>query len=55
MQTPSHVGNPLFDGYHDEVKEEAVPPSGSWPKVRTTLEDRLKGRPAGTTETTDRS
>ena len=53
VPTPSHVGNPLFDGYHDEVKEEPVPPSGSWPKVRTTLEDRLKGRPAGTTETTD--
>ena len=54
VPTPSHVGNPLFDGYHEEVTEEAVPPSGSWPKVRTTLEDRLKGRPAGTTETTDR-
>lgn len=53
VATPSHVGNPLFDGYHEEVTEEAVPPSGSWPKVRTTLEDRLKGRPAGTTESTD--
>jgi non-specific protein-tyrosine kinase len=54
VPTPSHVGNPLFDGYHEEVTEEPVPPSGSWPKVRTTLEDRLKGRPAGTSETTDR-
>ena len=32
VQTPSHVGNPLFDGYHDEVKEEAVPPSGRGPR-----------------------
>jgi non-specific protein-tyrosine kinase len=54
VPTPSHVGNPLFDGYHEEVTEEPVPPSGSWPKVRTTLEDRLKGRPAGSSETTDR-
>ena len=50
VPTPSHVGNPLFDGYHEETVEEPAPPSGSWPKVRTTLEDRLKGRPAGTSD-----
>src|SRR6185295_19361218 len=47
--------NAQVDGYHEEVTEEPVPPSGAWPKVRTTLEDRLKGRPAGTSETTDRT
>lgn len=50
VPTPSHVGNPLFDGYHEEAVEEPAPPSGSWPKVRTTLEDRLRGRPAGTSD-----
>ena len=47
VPTPSHVGNPLLDGYHEGTVEEPAPPSGSWPKVRTTLEDRLRGRPAG--------
>jgi non-specific protein-tyrosine kinase len=48
VPAPSHAGDPLFDGYHEETVDEAALPSGSWPKVRTPLEERLKGRPAGT-------
>jgi capsular exopolysaccharide synthesis family protein len=48
VQAPSHVGDPLFDGYHEEAAEDSAPPSGSWPKVRKPLEERLKGRSAGT-------
>lgn len=44
---PSNAGEPLFDGYHEET-EEVAPPSGSWPRWKTSLEDRLRGRTAGT-------
>jgi capsular exopolysaccharide synthesis family protein len=46
---PPHAGDPLFDGYHEEV-DEPTPPSGSWPKWKTSLEDRLKGRVAGSSD-----
>ena len=46
---PPHSGDPLFDGYHEEVDEPAQP-SGSWPKWKTSLEDRLKGRVAGSSD-----
>lgn len=46
---PAHTGDPMFDGYHEETEEKA-PPSGSWPQWKTSLEDRLRGRTAGTTD-----
>lgn len=46
---PPHSGDPLFDGYHEEVDEPAQA-SGSWPKWKTSLEDRLKGRVAGNSD-----
>lgn len=50
VTTPSHVGDPLFDGYHEAATDEVPPASGSWPKVHTPLDERLKGRSAGTSE-----
>ena len=47
VHAPSHSGDPLFDGYHEEPTEEVAPASGSWPKVRKPLDERLKGRSAG--------
>ena len=49
VSTPAHVGDPMYNGYHEET-EEKTPPSGSWPQWKTSLEDRLRGRTAGTTD-----
>lgn len=46
---PAHTGDQMFDGYHEET-EEAPLPSGSWPQWKTSIEDRLKGRTAGSSD-----
>jgi capsular exopolysaccharide synthesis family protein len=46
---PAHTGDPMYNGYHEETEEKS-PPSGSWPKWKTSLEERLRGRTAGTTD-----
>jgi succinoglycan biosynthesis transport protein ExoP len=46
---PPHTNDPMFDGYQ-EATDEPAPPSGSWPKWKTSLEDRLKGRVAGSSD-----
>jgi non-specific protein-tyrosine kinase len=46
---PAHTGDPMYNGYHEETEEKS-PPSGSWPQWKTSLEERLRGRTAGTTD-----